>query len=227
MNFLSELKRGDSIDSQSSISKLAKQRQAVQEKRLFVEYDLEEYLFKNSSPVDEMRQLDLLHMHNPTPDEGRLLNVPDERLNLCSLGAVLNLCGGMVGVRFTSEDLCTLRELSQKMTSTWTNLEKAFSALDKTSKKNISRSFSLSRDPQDYQGPGMDLIPEDKDGDGDGLGDGLGVGLGLGSETKSALESFHSYTDLYMEAVSRLQDIVQTKQASIDIHAEKLEKSGR
>jgi hypothetical protein len=133
-------------------------KKAVEKKKL-VDYDITELLKTTSiSPTDRMRQLSLLHMHSPTAEETKLLNIPDDRLVLFQLKSMLLLCGGMRGTRFETEDLATLRQLSSDMETTWGALDKAFNALDSKSKRSTASTAAVSATTTTSSGNGSENL---------------------------------------------------------------------
>lgn len=108
------------------------------EKKSFVDYDMASYVTAvGKIATERLRILDNFHLHTPTETECSQFNLPSSRINLLHLKDVLYLCGGLVGARFTSEDLLTLRELTGAMRILWENIEAQFKQLDTSGKKMI------------------------------------------------------------------------------------------
>ena len=73
---------------------------------------------------DLMRQLDTFHLHRPHPDtECKALNLPNHRINMHSLKEVMNLCGGLIGARFSSDDIRNLSSIAQQLEHLWFSID--------------------------------------------------------------------------------------------------------
>ena len=107
-------------------------------KRRITEYDVESFLGpRRKNATDRMRELDSIRMHTPLQEEVDLLNVTPYRMNLLVTQDILYLCGGLVGVRFSSEDLMALLQLHKRMTATWNELSESFKSMSSVAKKHI------------------------------------------------------------------------------------------
>lgn len=116
----------------------------TEEKKSFIDHDILQYITAYSSSINErMRIIDKFHFHSPVEQECKLLHIPDDRINILYLKELLFLCGGGVGVRFTSEDLHLLTSVSHKMAALWSELEQLYNAMDSSKKKLIVEGNSL------------------------------------------------------------------------------------
>jgi hypothetical protein len=107
-----------------------------EEKLAFIDYDLASFFSQTSiNATERLRQIDKFHLHAPLDSECSLLNVPNNRLNLLILKDILYLSGGLVGTRFSNEDLASLRGILPTMTKLWIELEMQYKVLDTVSKK--------------------------------------------------------------------------------------------
>ena len=72
------------------------------EKKKFIDTEI-----GNSSqiPIDRLRQIDLIRLYTPLPEERKELRIPESivRLNLAEVKHLLLLCGGCVFVRLSHE----------------------------------------------------------------------------------------------------------------------------
>ena len=72
------------------------------EKKKFIDSEMGN---SSQSPTDRLRQIDLIRLYSPLPEEREELRIPEsiERLNLVEVKHILLLCGGCAFVRFTPE----------------------------------------------------------------------------------------------------------------------------
>ena len=100
------------------------------EKHRFAEEDffLNELAWKKNV-TERMRALDDSRMRTPTDKECSELNIPNDRLNIHSMKSILLLCGGCVGVRFTSEELQQLDLLTASCEEVYKKVDFAFKAI--------------------------------------------------------------------------------------------------
>jgi hypothetical protein len=107
-----------------------------EEKFAFVDYDLDSFTNQMTiSATERLRQIDKFHLHAPLDNECILLNIPNNRLNLLILKDILYLSGGLVGTRFSNEDLANLRAILSTMSKLWNDLELRYKDMDATCKK--------------------------------------------------------------------------------------------
>lgn len=96
---------------------------------------------------DRMRELGKYHFHIPHPEEEcEFLNVPDKRINLHSFKDVMFLCGGLVGVRFESEEIRALHRIANELERFWIALEHLFEAMHQTQQKMSIADATESND---------------------------------------------------------------------------------
>lgn len=108
------------------------------------DYKLDQFLHhRGKNSTERLRELDKIHMYTPLPDEVELLNVTPYRMNLLVIQDVMYLCGGLVGVRFSSEELSELLRLTKGMSELWSQISKIFQDMPTSSKK-----LTLSVDPE-------------------------------------------------------------------------------
>ncbi len=154
----------------------------------FVNYDISLDLTNgNKAVADRLRQLDAYHLHSPTDVECTRLNLPNSRLNLLQLKDVLYLCGGLVGARFSTEDLTELREITHGMSDLWNDIENLFKSLDNVGKKLVLSTEALA-------------APCDE----------------ADSSPTGIVRRFHHLADKYLAQCSTLQQVVRRIQSTID-----------
>jgi hypothetical protein len=73
----------------------------------FTEHALQSHaaLGSSRSPTDRLRELDAFRLHSTLPEERDRVGIPSsyERIDVTNLTHLMALCGGFVGVRFSSE----------------------------------------------------------------------------------------------------------------------------
>lgn len=163
----------------------------------FVSYDLATYSTSWKVSVNErQRLLDKLHLHTPTPEECKDLNIPSDRLDLLTLKNIFYLSGGCVGGRFSSEEFLFVQQTLRGMSQSWLELDSIYRSLDAAEKK-----INLS----------SDTVPLDSDGRVMGLVDINSMDTNLVNVAK-----YHLAADTYVSHVKSLQTFVQGKQDAID-----------
>ena len=72
------------------------------EKKKFIDSDIGN---SSQTPTERLRQIDLMRLYTPLPEERKELRIPEsiERLNLVEVKHLLLLCGGCAFVRFAPE----------------------------------------------------------------------------------------------------------------------------
>jgi hypothetical protein len=161
----------------------------VNKKKAFCDINIMELLngSRATSLNERMRSIDTLRFHSPVEEECKMLHIPDDRINLLQLKDLLYLCGGGVGVRFTGEDLNSLKTISTTMGGVWAEVDRAYSLLTPAQKKIVVSDISI----HDIQ-----------------------VGSAEESDVKSVV-SLHELLDSYLKLAAELQNTVKGKQASI------------
>jgi hypothetical protein len=161
----------------------------VNKKKAFCDINILELLngSRGSSLNERMRSIDSLRFHSPVEEECKMLHIPDDRINLLQLKDLLYLCGGGVGVRFTGEDLNSLKTMSSAMSGVWAEVDHAYNILSPAQKKLVVSNI---------------LIHE------------VQVGSPEESDVKSVL-SLHELLDSYLKLAADLQIIVKAKQVTI------------
>jgi len=110
----------------------------VNERKSFCSYDIIPLLENKSISLNErMRVIDAFHIHAPIEEECTLLHIPDDRINLLNLKELLYLCGGGVGVRFTSEDFFLMKSLLNEMKVCWDSIDHKYKSLSPAMRKKI------------------------------------------------------------------------------------------
>lgn len=113
--------------------------------RSFCDYDMSAFIkHRSMTCAERMRELDLFRFHTPTEQERGIAHLPTDRLNLQSPKDVMYLCGGLVGVRFNTDELHHLTDLTHRMASLWDNLVRLFEAFHLSLKK-----FRIESEPRD------------------------------------------------------------------------------
>jgi len=155
----------------------------------FTDYKIEQFLHhRGKNATERLRELDKIRMYTPLPDEIQLLNVTPYRMNLLVMQDVMYLCGGLVGVRFSSEELQELLRLTKGMNSAWNDVSKAFQEMSTACKK-----LSLPVD---------EIVP--------------GAVAEQTSDDVDLVKKLHMYADEYVQLFTQLQVFVKEKQKGVD-----------
>jgi len=159
----------------------------------FVDYDFSKFIYhselNSKSPTVRLRDLDSVRLYNPISDEISLLNLSSYRMNINKLNDVLYLCGGLVGMRFTSDELLLVLSKTKRLVSLWDALDECYKAMDPSCRKLIIRVVS------DLKSHCME---------------------GICSDNELHVAKFHMLADEYVLELTDLQSIVRLKQSSID-----------
>lgn len=135
-----------SLRQQSSFSNQLRLKAALVPAVQFVDLNLNDYDFKKS-PTDRMRYMDTLRLYSPTSDERHRSAIPSsmERINIRSRYDILVLCGGLAGMRFSSEDLLAVDELVQQLNDDFCALDIYFNSLSTAAKRFILNDMQYDR----------------------------------------------------------------------------------
>jgi hypothetical protein len=102
----------------------------------FCDYDITSYIgHRGISCAERMREFDLFRFHTPTEEERTEIHLPTARLNLHSTKEIFYLCGGLVGVRFDSDELHKLADLAHKLSVAYERLVNVFETFHLVFKK--------------------------------------------------------------------------------------------
>lgn len=114
---------------------LLKSRQS----KRFVERDLDLAVLQKQTPTDRLRDLDLIRLYTPLPDERRELRIPEsiQRLNLNSAHHLMLLCGGCALVRFSCDEMTSIMTMAKALHNCFNVVEECFKRLSSHSKKCI------------------------------------------------------------------------------------------
>lgn len=100
------------------------------------DYKIDQFLHhRGKNSTERLRELDKIRMYTPLPEEVELLNVTPYRMNLLVVQDLMYLCGGLVGVRFSSEELLELIRFTKGLSSTWTEIGSIFHGMSTACKK--------------------------------------------------------------------------------------------
>jgi hypothetical protein len=108
------------------------------EQTAFTKYCIDEqYVGQRSlSAQERMRVMDRFFLHNPhLEEECAWLNLPSNRLHLHSLKDVMYLSGGLVGVRFESDELKDAGQLLKILGTMWADLDKIYKNMSTSERK--------------------------------------------------------------------------------------------
>ena len=74
-------------------------------KKSFTQQTFDHDNVSKQSPTQRMRELDLIRLYTPSPEERSLLKIPEsvERLNIHSQSHLMLLCGACARITFTSQ----------------------------------------------------------------------------------------------------------------------------
>lgn len=163
------------------------------------DYKIEQFLHhRGKNATERLRELDKIRMYTPLPDEIQLLNVTPYRMNLLVMQDLMYLCGGLVGVRFSSEELQELLRLTKGMNSTWNDVSKAFQDMSTACKKlTLPTDESPSVAGVDQNGDDIELV-----------------------------KKLHASADEYVQLFAQLQVFVREKQRGVDPSARTGEHAG-
>lgn len=177
--------------------------------------------------TERMRALDDLRMRTPTEEECSDLNIPNDRLNFHSVQNILLLCGGCVGIRFTSEELQQLVSLSGACETHYLKIDLSFKALHQAartrrlkgpySSDSNNEHTSLKSSSSSPSGPSL-LKPEEEIG--------RNAACTLHNEDFDAVDivSVHCSIDSYIRLIKEIQVIVQKKNETLLSKTEREEK---
>jgi len=158
-----------------------------------VDYDLSSFMYHSDryckSPTMRLRDLDSIRLHNPVPEEISLLNISSYRMNMHNLNDLLYLCGGLVGMRFTSEELLLVVGKSKRLLSIWNALDDCYKAMSPSSRKLIVHASELK--PLQYQEAAC-------------------------SDGEFPVIKFHVIADEYVQELTAIQSLMRLKQSEID-----------
>lgn len=151
------------------------------------DYKIDQFLYhRGKTGTERLRELDKIHMYTPLPNEIELLNITPYRMNLLVMQDVMYLCGGLVGVRFSSEELQELLRLTKEMNCAWNNVNKFFQDMSTVCKK-------LS-------------LPTDEASSADGSFD----------PDVELAKNLHQSADQYVLLFGKLQVFIREKQLGVD-----------
>lgn len=169
-------------------------------KEKITDYKLDQFMPHRGKTVTErMRELDHIKLHTPLPEEVELLNVSPYRMDLIATQEIMYLCGGLVGVRFSSSDLAMLIRLSKEMGALWAQLGELFKCMSAASKKLVLTDTATSTST--------------------GVANDITSASAVSLEDVSAEEAvrkFHQLADEYVMHFGELQRLITEKQKSID-----------
>lgn len=190
-----------------------------QKSKAFIEESFDEFgsTWKKSA-TERMRALDDTRMRMPTQKECEDLNIPGDRLNLHNTPSILLLCGGCVGVRFTTEEIQKLVFITTSCESLYKTIECTYKALPESFKtRRLKGSYNEQTEKIDdyvmdtiysFSSPLMpDLSPNHPD-------------------DMDAVEiiKLHCAIDSYLKFVIEIQVLVKLKNRSILSQAERNKK---
>lgn len=115
--------------------------------KVFTDHDFPSYVQQSGNATSRLRLLDSIRLHNPLEIECTRFNLPSSRLNVLVLKDVLHLCGGLVGARFSSEELLQCKSLVKQLSDLWASIELKYKGLNASQKKiqwNAASSTSNS-----------------------------------------------------------------------------------
>ena len=158
----------------------------------FVDYDFSNFMYHSEryskNPTMRLRDLDSIRLHNPVSEEISLLNLSSYRMNINNLNDVLYLCGGLVGMRFTSDELLLVLSKTKRLVSLWDALDECYKAMDPSCRKLIVQISDLKSHCEG----------------------------GMCSDSKLYVTKFHMLADEYVQELADVQSMVRMKQSSID-----------
>lgn len=158
----------------------------------FVDYDFSNFMYHSEryskNPTMRLRDLDSIRLHNPVSEEISLLNLSSYRMNINNLNDVLYLCGGLVGMRFTSDELLLVLSKTKRLVSLWDALDECYKAMDPSCRKLIVQISDLKSHCEG----------------------------GMCSDSELFVTKFHILADEYVQELADVQSMVRMKQSSID-----------
>lgn len=158
----------------------------------FVDYDFSNFMYHSEryskNPTMRLRDLDSIRLHNPVSEEISLLNISSYRMNINNLNDVLYLCGGLVGMRFTSDELLLVLSKTKRLVTLWDALDECYKAMDPSCRKFILLTSDLK----------------------------LHCEGGMCSDSELYVAKFHILADEYVQELTDVQSMVRMKQSSID-----------
>ena len=149
-------------------------------------------------------------MHNPQDEECKLLNIPNDRINLHVKKNLLFLCGGGVGVRFTSDDLKNLDIITKELVELWNIIENIYKILDANMKKTLLKQSDLDNIDIDLIMTEVNnIINECKE-----------ISKIEENDKNKILIFFNNKCNNYLLKVKELQHLVKSKQESLETRGE-------
>lgn len=146
---------------------------------------------RGKTPTERMREIDNFNLHTPLPEEVELLNVTPYRMNLLSTQDVLYLCGGLVGVRFSSADLMDVLTHTKSMNASWNELSSIYKSMPAVCKKMVLPSAPAT-------------------------GTAVACEVGEPESNEHIVRRFHNEADRYVTLFEELQALIREKQKLID-----------
>lgn len=173
-------------------------------KERITDYKLDQFLHHRGKNVTErMRELDNIKLHTPTPEEVELLNVTPYRMDLLVVQEVMYLCGGLVGVRFSSSDLAMLMRLSKEMSAQWAKIGELFKHMPSKSKKLVLADTGASAISTTSTSVGVGVTTTE-------------ANTAEVSTEEAMVREFHELADAYVVHFGELQSLIAEKQKGID-----------
>lgn len=110
----------------------------------FAKYDIDSFINKTSvSAQERMRSLDLFNLHNPhLEEECKVFNLPSNRLHLQSMKDIMYLCGGLVGNRFTGDELKLVSNLVKILAQKWNEIDSLYKSMASNDRKFVFKPDS-------------------------------------------------------------------------------------
>lgn len=169
-------------------------------KEKITDYKLEQFMsHRGKTVVERMRELDNFKMYIPMPEEVDLLNVTPYRMDLLVKQDVMYLCGGLVGVRFSSSDLSELMRLCKEMAAIWASLGESFKSMSAATKKlTLSDTNTATTSETLTTATATDLVSAEV------------------SAEEAQVRTFHQQADDYVVHLGAMQKLIAEKQKSID-----------
>jgi hypothetical protein len=163
--------------------------------------------------TERMRALDDIRMRTPTQRECQKLNIPGDRLNLHNTPSILLLCGGCVGVRFTTEEIQKLVSITTSCETLYKIIESDYKALPQSFKiRRLKGSYNEQSEKTDNNVVDSNFSPPS-----------LPHFCPNHPEDTDAFEiiKLHRAIDLYLKFVIEIQVLVKLKNNSILSQAER------
>jgi len=151
------------------------------------------------SPTNRMRDIDTFRLHVPPEEERSDFKIPEsmDRINIHDHKNVMVLCGGHVGLHFTSQEISDIMRLTGELERAFRTLEDYFSKLPNTSKRYCLKDNTTPAVPVAVDNSVQPPPPPESQQD---------------QACVEEVMTFHTLADAVEDILRETQDLVRRKQ---------------